>query len=99
MIIYNVTTILEESIEQDYLKYMKEIHMAEVMATGMFSSCNLLKLTEPDNEGATYCAQYITDDIQKLNEYRATMSPKLQEDFKQKFDNQYVAFRSVLESV
>ena len=99
MIIYNVTTILQESIEQDYLDYMKEIHMPEAMASGTFSSCNLLKLTEPINEGATYCAQYVTDDIQKLNEYRAAISPKLQEDFKQKFDNQYVAFRSVLESV
>lgn len=98
MIIYNVTTILEESIEQDYLAYMKEIHMPEVMTSGAFSTCNLLKLTEPINEGVTYCAQYITDDIQKLNEYRATISPKLQEDFKQKFNNQYVAFRSVLES-
>lgn len=99
MIIYNVTTILEKSVEDDYLNYMKEIHMAEVMASGTFSSCNLLKLTEPDNEGVTYCAQYITDDIQKLNKYRATISPKLQEDFKQKFENHYVAFRSVLESV
>jgi hypothetical protein len=99
MIIYNVTTILQESIEQDYLDYMKKIHMPEVMASGIFLSCNLLKLTEPINEGATYCAQYVTDDIQKLNEYRANFSPKLQEDFKQKFDNQYVAFRSVLESV
>ena len=99
MIIYNVTTILQESIEQDYLDYMKEIHMPEAMASGIFSSCNLLKLTEPINEGATYCAQYVTDDIQKLNEYRTTISPTLQEDFKQKFDNQYVAFRSVLESV
>lgn len=98
MIIYNVTTILEESIEQDYLDYMKDIHMPEVMASGAFSTCNLLKLTEPDNEGVTYCAQYITDDIQKLNQYRANISPKLQEDFKQKFNNHYVAFRSVLES-
>ena len=99
MIIYNVTTILQEHIEQDYLNYMKEIHMPEVMASGTFSSCNLLKLTEPDNEGATYCAQYITDDIKKLNEYRVTISPKLQEDFQQKFENQYVAFRSILQSV
>lgn len=99
MIIYNVTTILEESIHDEYLAYMQQIHMPEVMATGKFISCNLLRLKEPGNEGVTYCAQYITDEMEKLNDYRQEYSPKLQEDFKQKFETGYVAFRSVLESL
>ncbi len=99
MIIYNVTTILEESIHDEYLIYMQQIHMPEVMATGKFISCNLLKLTEPDNEGVTYCAQYVTDDMEKLNEYRQNYSPKLQADFNLKFEKGFVAFRSVLESL
>jgi hypothetical protein len=61
MIIYNVTTIIEENIHEEYVKFMHEIHMPEVMATGKFTSCQLLRLTEPVNEGITYCAQYLTD--------------------------------------
>ena len=99
MIIYNVTTIIEEVIHTEYLDFMKQVHMPEVMATGKFVSCNLLRLTDPVNEGITYCAQYITDEIDKLEDYRQNYSPKLQEDFQQKFANQFVAFRSVLESV
>ncbi|MEO5909509.1 MAG: DUF4286 family protein [Pelobium sp.] len=99
MIIYNVTTIIEESIQEEYLDFMHQIHMPEVMATGKFSSCNLLHLTEPQNEGITYCAQYITDKAENLADYRNKYSPKLQEDFKQKFEGKFVAFRSVLESV
>lgn len=99
MIIYNVTTILEEQIHAEYLSFMQHIHMPAVMATGKFISCNLLRLTEPENEGITYCAQYITDDMAKLVDYRQHHSPKLQEDFNQKFENKYVAFRSVLESI
>jgi len=99
MIIYNVTTILEEQIHPEYLVFMQQIHMPSVMATGKFISCNLLRLTEPENEGITYCAQYITDDMEKLIDYRQNQSPKLQEDFNQKFENKYVAFRSVLESI
>jgi Domain of unknown function (DUF4286) len=99
MIIYNVTIILEENIHDEYLTFMEQIHMPAVMATGKFTSCVLLKLTEPVNEGITYCAQYITDDMDKLIDYRENYSPQLQEDFKQKFETGYVAFRSVLESL
>ena len=99
MIIYNVTTIIEEDIHDQYIQFMKNIYMPEVMATGKFVSCSLLKLTEPINEGITYCAQYITDDAEKLADYRTNYSPKLQDDFQQKFANKFVAFRSVLEEI
>ncbi len=99
MIIYNVTTIIEEDIHEKYIQYMKNIHMPEVMATGKFVTCNLLKLTEPINEGITYCAQYITDEASKLEDYRNNYSPKLQNDFQKEFANKFVAFRSVLEEI
>lgn len=97
MIIYNVTTIMEESIHQEYLEYMHKIHMPEVMSTGKFVDCKLYRLTEPENEGVTYCSQYFAENIQNINEYRAKYSPKLQEDFKSKFENNFVSFRSILE--
>lgn len=99
MIIYNVTTIIEEDIHEKYIQYMKNIHMPEVMATGKFVTCNFLKLTEPINEGITYCAQYITDEASKLEDYRNNYSPKLQNDFQKEFANKFVAFRSVLEEI
>jgi hypothetical protein len=99
MIIYNVTTIIENSIQAEYLNFMHNEHMPEVMATGKFTDCNLYLLTEPENEGITYCAQYITDDINKLVDYRKNDSPRLQLHFQEKFNGKYVAFRSVLNLV
>ena len=99
MIIYNVTTIIEESIHNEYISFMQQKHMPEVMATGKFTSCNLLRLTEPENEGITYCAQYITDNYENLEDYRNNYSPKFQEEIQQKFQNKLVAFRSVLEKI
>ena len=99
MIIYNVTTIIEESIQTEYLSFMQNEHMNEVMATGKFTGCNLFLLTEPENEGITYCAQYITNDVKKLEDYRKNDSPRLQSHFQEKFSGKYVAFRSVLHLV
>jgi hypothetical protein len=96
MIIYNVTTIIEDSIQTDYLNFMHNEHMPEVMATGKFTSYKLFLLTEPANEGITYCAQYFVDDINKLEDYRKNDSPRLQLHFQEKFSGKFVAFRSVL---
>ncbi len=99
MIIYNVTTIIEPSIQAQYLAFMQHEHMPLVMATGAFTSSNLFLLTEPENEGITYCAQYIADNEQKLIDYRTQHSPRLQVHFQEKFEGKYVAFRSVLQLV
>ncbi|MBK0383180.1 DUF4286 family protein [Pedobacter sp. SD-b] len=99
MIIYNVTSIVEENIKDDFLAYMQEIHIPEVMATGKFTTSNLYRLTEPVNEGTTFCAQYIAEDPEDLKDYRENYAPKLQQDVQQKFGDQVVSFRSVLEKI
>ena len=97
MIIYNVTSIIEEDIHKEYIQYMENIHMPAVMATGNFNDCYLLRLTEPVTEGITYCAQYITDESSRLANYRENYLPKLQDNLQVKFGNKLVSFRSVLE--
>ncbi len=97
MIIYNVTSIIEDDIHEEYIQYMKNVHMPAVMATGKFNDSVLLRLTEPVTEGITYCAQYITDDAGKLTDYRENYLPKIQGTIEAKFANKLVSFRSVLE--
>ncbi len=99
MIIYNVTTIIEDDIHEEYLQYMKQVHMPEVMATKKFTDCQLLFLGEPATEGITYCAQYIATDAENLAAYRTSFLPKLEQDLQQKFPNKLVSFASVLEKV
>ena len=99
MLIYNVTAIIEPDIQQDYLDYMKKEHMPEVMATLKFIDCNLFQLTEPENEGFTYCAQYVANTIEELEDYRQNYSPDLQLKFQTKFPAKVLAFRSILEKI
>jgi hypothetical protein len=61
MLLYNVTLIIEEDIAAEWLKWMKEIHIPEVMETGKFVSNRLLKVLDSPNEGVTYCAQYVAE--------------------------------------
>lgn len=99
MILYNVTLILEESAADEWLQWMQETHIPEVMATGKFVSNRLLKVVDSPNEGVTYCAQYIAESYNDYDEYMTNFAPELQEKLKEKFENRHVAYRSLMEFV
>jgi len=101
MIIYNVTINIEESAHTDWLKWMKEIHIPEVMETGYFLENKIAKVitTQEDETGHTYAIQYTCNSMTDLNEYQEKHAPKLQEEHVKRYQGKFVAFRTLLEIV
>ena len=99
MILYNVTIILEESAEQEWLAWMKDEHIPEVMATNCFVSNRMLKVLDSPNEGVTYCMQYIADTPVAYETYKNEHAPGLQAAAMSRFENRFVAFRTLMEFV
>lgn len=99
MLLYNVTLILEDSAAEEWLNWMQETHIPEVMATGMFVSNRLLKVVDSPNEGVTYCAQYVAETLENYNEYLDVYAPALQQDLNDRFVNRFVAYRTLMEFV
>lgn len=99
MLLYNVTLILEEDIADEWLSWMQEVHIPEVMATDKFVSSRLLKVVDSPNEGVTYCAQYIARSEADYNAYQEFHAPALQAKTLEKFENKFVAYRSLMEFV
>ncbi len=100
MIIYNVTIKLEFAIHREWLDYMKEVHVPDVMNTGMFQSHRICRLIDPaDKDGFTYAIQYFAKDIGKIKEYQDRFAPDLQKDHNDRFKDQFVAFRTLLKIV
>ncbi|RZL62074.1 MAG: DUF4286 family protein [Pedobacter sp.] len=99
MLLYNVTLILDDAAAEEWLQWMQEIHIPEVMATGMFVSNRLLKVLDSPNEGVTYCAQYVAETMENYNEYLVAYAPALQADLNEKFKNRFVAYRTLMEFV
>ena len=99
MLLYNVTLILDDAAAEEWLQWMQEIHIPEVMATGMFVSNRLLKVVDSPNEGVTYCAQYVAETLANYNHYQSIYAPALQEKLNIKFKNRFVAYRTLMEFV
>jgi hypothetical protein len=99
MLLYNVTIIIEEESASEWLKWMQETHIPEVMATGKFVSNRLLRVLDSPNEGITYCAQYVAETQAEYDDYQFNFAPALQAQLKQKFENKFVAFRTLMEFI
>lgn len=101
MLIYNITVNIEESVHQDWLNWMKQIHIPDVMNTGCFESnkiCRVLS-TQEDETGYTYAIQYFCKNKALLETYQKNHAPELQREHLQRYDGKFVAFRSLLEEV
>ena len=97
MFLYNVTLILEDAAAEEWLQWMQDVHIPEVMATGLFVSNRLLKVVDSPNEGVTYCTQYVVETLDNYNKYQETFAPALQAELNEKFKNRFVAYRSLME--
>jgi len=98
MYIYNVTVTIEEEIHSDWLTWMKEVHIPDVMRTGLFVENKICKLISQEME-TTYAIQYTFHDMNDLKKYQKEFAPKLQQDHKEKFKDKFAAFRTVLEII
>ena len=100
MLIYNVTTKVEWSIYEDWLQWMKEIHIPEILNTGCFTGSNLLRLLDTDEtEGPTYAAQYHAHSKADYNRYIELYSSVLRASAHDKWGNKIISFRSLMEVI
>lgn len=100
MIIYNVTIKVQGSIKDIWLAWLKEIHIPEVISTGCFTHAVILQLLEVDNsEGPTYAIQYHAQSKGLYNNYIVNHAPAMRQKSFDKWGDQFIAFRSVMQVV
>lgn len=100
MYIYNVTSNIDESIHEDWLKWMREDHIPQMLATGKFSTAKMCKvLVEEEMGGLTYSVQYTTTSKEILEQYYKEDAPRLRQEGLKLFADKMLAFRTELEVV
>ena len=98
MFIYNVTVTLEETIREEWLKWMKETHIPDVMRTGFFVENKVCRLITDEKE-TTYAIQYTFWKMDDLHAYQKEHAPRLQKEHAERFKDKFAAFRTVLEII
>ena len=101
MIIYSVTVSLELEIEDGWLDWMQQKHLADVMNSGCFNQYRFHKIMEPvvDPERVSYNTLYEVDSLEKLDHYQKEFAPQLQQEHQDRFGDQALAIRVVLDQL
>jgi hypothetical protein len=100
MVLYNVTVKIDDDVHNEWIEWMKQSHIPQVLATGCFSDnkiCRILDLE--DTDGHTYSIQYLAEDYGTLKRYMTEFAPALQKDHTDRYKDKFVAFRTVMEVV
>lgn len=99
MYIYNLTINIEESVHDQWLEWMKNEHIPEMLATGKFSRALMSRvMVEEEMGGITYSVQYTTDSKATLEKYYKENSKTLREKSKV-FEGKFLVFRTEMQVV
>lgn len=103
MYVYNVTLKVDPKVESDWISWMKEKHIPDVMKCGLFQSYKVLILKDSpfadESEGNTYIVQYYFDEMDKYKCYLAEFAPALQQEHLQRYGQSVLGFRTILEEL
>lgn len=100
MIIYNVTINIDDSVHDQWVNWMKDKHIPEILATGKFTEAKMVRvLIVEEMGGTTYSIQYFTESKEMLERYYQEDAPKFREEGMRLFGDKMLAFRTELELV
>ncbi len=100
MILYNVTVKVDPDIAQDWLRWMKKVHIPEVMKTGLFREHRFLRVDGAEaDSGNTYAIQYWLNNMEDFLRYQKEFATELQAAHRERYKDKYVAFRTLMQEV
>ena len=99
MYIYNVTVSIDKTLANEWLNWMKTIHVPDVLNTGHFTENKICKVLNVNDEGETYSVQYTFETMSDIEAYQKNHAPRLQAEHSKRYEGKYASFRTLLEIV
>jgi hypothetical protein len=100
MFIYNLTIKVTHSIAHEWLHWLKNEHVPDVIGTGCFTHACILQLLEVDDaEGPTYAIQYFAESKEGYDLYIEKFAGEMRQKSFEKWGDQFIAFRTIMQIV
>jgi len=100
VIIQNITYSINKDLEQEFLDWIQNVHIQNVMITGFPKSYKIMRLlTEIENGGATFSIQYNFDNLNSFEAFEREYFDDLNHEVDKQYRGKYVFFPSLLEEL
>lgn len=95
MYVYNVTVKVALEIAEDWINWLQQEHIPDVLGTGCFKQAQVYRLLEVDDtEGPTYVVQYRVEREEDYAHYLEKYAPDMRQRSFDKWGDRFIAFRS-----
>ncbi len=97
MIVYAVTSEVEVGAAPEWLAWMQDTHVPEVLATGCFTGCRIAELQEPAAPPGyvTFVLEYEAPTAELLARYQQRFAPALRQSHTARYGSSVRASRTV----
>jgi len=100
MLYYCVTVTISQERHDEWLEWMRSVHIPDVLRTGLLlSSCIYRVLVPAPESGKQYEIRYTCRSMEDYERYQAEYAPKLQAAHAEKFGGHFTATRQLLEAL
>lgn len=101
MIVYSVTVAVDRATEADWVAWMRDIHIPDVIATGYFDAYGMQKVLDFESVGerVTYTINYYCESLENYQAYTKNAAPRLQEEHAKRYRGHFSASRTVSELI
>lgn len=96
MIIYEVKLTVHQEVEQEWIQWMKSQHVADLVATGLLKSYQILKPSQVDQ---VYLFHYYFENEADFKAYEQLHADRLREDVKQRYDGKFTGERTIYDII
>ena len=97
--LYNVTVSIDPSIESDWVSWMQESHIPEVLQTKCFHKCVLSKVHGNEAGECTFSVLYWALSKEDYERYHLFHAPRLQAEHSARYEGKFVAFRTTMDLI
>lgn len=99
MIIYSITTALEESVENKWVTFTKTTILPTIMDTGLIEDYRFIRVIPSPGVDISYNLQLRCKNHGALNQFMSIYEQKLHEQEHKEFEGKIAKFQNVLEQV
>ena len=101
-ILYQVIVWIDQEVRDEWLRYMTDEHIPDVLETGLFApgSGVMFRAKDLDENGRkAYVISYYFENASDLGAYQTNHAPALQEDHTEKWEGRFNASRLLAKMV
>jgi hypothetical protein len=92
MYIYSITTHIDKSVETEWIKYMQQKHIDELLETGYFTGCSMQKsIPEKSSVYSIYNLQFTVEDEDDFIAFQYDFEPDFQAEIKKRFGGKFTS--------